>query len=399
MHTPGSIAGSDRRRPTGRRQDSSFDDADRPPAISWRLVAACFVLATILRFSYFYFDDLARGLPGTFVRRLLEETTGNLASALLFPIAVFAERRFPLDQRRWRHTWPIHVAGYVVYSIAHTSVIAALRAGAFPALGLGSYDYGSMPMRYIMESAQDFFSYAMFVGVLTLIRAQHRLHHNELRATALERDAATARLESLSLRLQPHFLFNALNTIASTAYLDPVATDELIGRLGELLRQSLRTTDRQEIPLAEELELVRAYQALIEARFGERVRFAFDVDPSLADVAVPAFLLQPLAENAVQHGASLEFTNTTIHIRAARDGDAINLSVTNDSSADFDPSRLGTGLGATRDRIGLLYGPHASLEIAAEGGTFRVTVRLPARPATPSVDLPAIEEPHARAHR
>jgi two-component system, LytTR family, sensor kinase len=369
---------------------------DRPPTIRWRYVVGAFALATVLRFSYFYFDDLARQVHGTLLHRLLEEATGNIASALLFPIAVIAERRFPLDRGRWRRTWPIHALGYVAYSLAHTTIIAGLRALAFPLAGQGAYDYGSMPARYVMESAQDFFSYAMFVGVLTLLRVQQHLRDKERRTVELQRDAANARLESLSLRLQPHFLFNALNTISSTAYLDPVATDELIGRLGELLRQSLRTTDRQEIPLAEELSVLHAYQALVEARFGERVRFAFDVDPAATALAVPAFLLQPLVENAVQHGAALEYGNTSITIHASTKDAMLVLIVENDSPATFDASRTGTGLGTTRDRLALLYGGDAELEVNGDGTVFRVTVRIPAHVAPPSL---TVADEHARAHR
>jgi len=377
------------------RAASSTAVDDRPPAFRWRYVIGAFALATVLRFSYFYFDDLARQVHGTLLVRLLEEATGNIASALLFPIAVWAERRAPLDRGRWRRAWPVHLFGYVVYSLAHTTLIAAMRAVAFPLAGQGAYDYGSMPARYIMESAQDFFSYAMFVGVLTLIRVQQHLGDKERRAVELQRDAANARLESLSLRLQPHFLFNALNTISSTAYQDPVATDELIGRLGELLRQSLRTTDRQEIPLAEELSVLHAYQALVEARFGERVRFAFDVDPATAALGVPAFLLQPLVENAVQHGTALEYGNTNITIRAlVRDGMLV-VVVENDSAATFDASRTGTGLGTTRDRLALLYGGAAELEINGDGAVFRVTARIPAHVAAPT----AAGDEHARAHR
>src|SRR5215470_7424944 len=145
---------------------------DRPPRIRWSVVAALFALATILRFLYFYLDDLTRAMHDTFVRRALEEGTGNFASALLFPIALLLERRFPVDEGRWRRTWAIHIGGFVLYSVLHTTVIAVTRAVLSPALGLGPYDYGIMSVRYFMEAAQDFFSYAAFLGVLTLVRVQ-----------------------------------------------------------------------------------------------------------------------------------------------------------------------------------------------------------------------------------
>lgn len=374
---------------------------DTAPRIRWRVVLALFAVATVARFAYFYLDDLTRQLSGTLVHRLLEEGTGNFASLALFPIAVWLERRFPLDRGRWHRNWLPHVAGFVVYSVAHTTLIAAQRAVLFPLLGHGPYDYGVMSVRYFMEAAQDLFSYTTFIGVITLLRVQQRLRERDVLAATLERDAANARLEALSLRLRPHFLFNALNTISSTVYDDPAAADDLIGRLGELLRRSLRTSEQQEIPLSEELEILRAYQALIEARFGDRVQFTIDVDDAARALAVPAFLLQPLAENAVHHGAMLEFSSTTIVINATVNREVLRLIVENDVPERPAASpRDGTGLGATRDRLRLLYGEAGSLETHTANGRFRVVVTIPAHvvPPVPPASEPAEPEP-ARAHR
>jgi two-component system LytT family sensor kinase len=384
---------------------SSLDD--RPPRIRWRLIALLFVFATVARFAYFYLDDLTRGHSGTLGRRLMEEGTGGLASALLFWLAVVVERHFPLDRGRWRRSWLPHVGGYVAYSVAHTTMMAGMRAVLFPAVGYGAYDYGIMSVRYFMEAAQDLISYLTFLGIITLFRVQQQLHERELRSAALERDAANARLEVLSMRLQPHFLFNALNTISSTVYDDPATADDLIGHLGELLRRSLRTSDRQEIPLREELEVLRAYQALVEARFGDRIHFALDISGDALPLGVPAFLLQPLVENAVHHGASLEYGNSTILVTAAVERDILRLVVDNDAPAtDCTPSRVGTGLGATRDRLRLLYGDAGVLETSAAGGRFRVTVCVPAHVVPPG-EMPSEVQTHpelpesspARAHR
>jgi two-component system, LytTR family, sensor kinase len=204
-------------------------------------------------------------------------------------------------------------------------------------------------------------------------------------------------LDALSLRLRPHFLFNALNTISSTVYQDPVAADDLIGRLGELLRRTLHTDGRQEIPLAEELDVLRSYQALVEARFGDRIGFTIDVEPRTTALAVPAFLLQPLVENAVHHGLTAEYDTTHVVVTASREGADLRLSVENDApDRNVAVPREGTGLGTTRDRLRLLYGTEASLDTVVRDGRFRVTVRLPAREA------PAIEHPDptiAGAHR
>jgi two-component system LytT family sensor kinase len=377
------------------RDDRAAALSDTPPRIRWRVVVALFGIATIARFAYFYLDDLTRQLPGTLFHRVIEEGTGNFASLVFFPISIVLERRFPLDRGRWRRNWLPHVGGLVVYSIAHTTLIAALRAVLFPLFGHGSYDYGIMSVRYFMEASQDLFSYATFVGVLTLLRVQMRLSEREVRAAELERDAANARLEALSLRLQPHFLFNALNTISAAVYDDPAAADDLIGRLGDLLRRSLQTADHPEISLVDELEILAAYRALIEARFGDRVRFSVDIAGDTKQLAVPSFLLQPLVENAVRHGMTREFGDIDILVSANANRGVLRLIVENETDATDAPTRLGTGLGATRDRLRLLYGADSSLETSIVDGRFRVTVMIPAH----EVPIATAEELPARAHR
>ena len=373
-------------------------DLDRPPTIRTRIVVALFAIVGVTRFAYFYLDDLTRQIPGTLVRRALEEGTGVLAAAVLFPIAVVVERRFPLDRGRWRRSWLPHLGGLVLYSVLHTTAMAISRALLFPAIAHVRYDYGILGIRYAMEASQDIVSYAVFIGVLTLLRTQQRLRDREVHAAKLERDAVNTRLESLRLRLQPHFLFNALNTISSTLYENPTAADELIGRLGELLRQSLASADRPEITLAEELDVLRAYQAFIDARFGDRVSFTYDVAPEVLSMAVPAFLLQPLVENGVHHGLSSEFSHVEIAICAALVYERLRLVVENTTSTDRERrERIGIGLGATGARLQLLYGPSASIATEDLGHRFVVTILLPAHAiaAPPSTTVPSL----ARADR
>ncbi|MEP6733722.1 MAG: histidine kinase [bacterium] len=374
-------------------------EADDAPRIRWSAVFFIFTVLGVLRFSAFYLDDLTRARPGTLPSRLIEEITGAYGAMLLFPLIVAVERRYPLTAGRWRRNWQAHVVAFVAYTVLHTSLLASSRALIFPLFGMGAYDYGRMSMRYFVEASTDTLAYTLFVGALTIIRTQRLLRARELRAAALERDAATARLESLSLQLQPHFLFNALNTISSTVYDDPVAADEMIGRLGDLLRHSLATSGRQEITVDEELATLQAYLTFVDARFGDRLRVSLEVDPSTRDLAVPAFMLQPLVENAVRHGAVTEYEHTNIRVTLARRGSELQLVVENDARlSPGAPLELGTGLGTTRDRLRLLHGNAAVLETVAEADRFRVTIRLPARVVPPAERVTQFEE-HASAHR
>ena len=367
-------------------------DDDEAPRIRWAVVVVAFTALGILRFTTFFLDDLTRAQQGTLATRLIEEATGAYGAMLLFPLLVAVERRFPLTRGRWRRHWTAHVGVFIAYSAAHTSLLALSRAALFPLCGLGAYDYGRMPLRYFMEATTDILAFVMFVGTLSGIRVQRHLR-------ARERDAATAQLRALSLQLQPHFLFNALNTISSTVYDHPALADELIGRLGDLLRHALRTTDRQEVSVREELETLRAYLMFIDARFGDRVAVDLEVNPATHDLAIPAFLLQPLVENAVRHGSTREFGGSRIEVGVSRRADALVIRIDNDVDAhSADAVQFGTGLGTTRDRLRLLYGDAAALTTDGTGGRFTVQVSIPSRVATPASPTPNMEE-HAGAHR
>src|SRR5579864_8399861 len=141
-----------------------------------------------------------------------------------------------------------------------------LRSALFPLAGLGPYDYGVMPLRYLMELPMQLIAFTVLVGGLHAVAALEAARARELQAARVEGSLARAQLRSLRLQLQPHFLFNALHTISAAMYEDPAAADEMLEQLAELLRASLRTAQADEVPLAEELALLDRYLALQRAR-------------------------------------------------------------------------------------------------------------------------------------
>lgn len=348
--------------------------------IVWSAVAhAAFF---VLRFTYMWLDDLVRGESGTFLARLIEEGSGSLGSFLLSGLAYLAWRAAPL---RAPHLWT-RLPGYLglglLMSAANTSFMWGTRTLAFPLLGLGAYDYGKMPLRYLMEAPGALIGFASMIAVLALADANLRRRHQETTRLELERALAESQLRALRLQLQPHFLFNALNTISAQLHDDPAAADRLIGRLSDLLRASLRTTDGSAVPLRDELALLDAYAELMRARFGARLSITVDAPHELADALVPPVLLQPLVENAVRHGGLERDGTARVTVTARRSAAQLTLRVHDDGPGitnGRDPLTAGTGLSTTARRLALLHGDAAHLDAAnaAEGG-FAVTVTLPA---------------------
>jgi signal transduction histidine kinase len=354
------------------------------PAI-WAAATVFYTVNGVLLFFYHYLDDLARGEAGTRTGRFIEEMTGAWAAIPLFVALVVIAARFPIDRPgRLRHL-PVHLAAMLIGSFVHTTLNWALRSALYPLAGLGGYDYGVMRVRYFMELPNDVISYLVALGLITLVRWYHAMRERELRAAGLQRDLAQARLESLRLRLQPHFLFNALNTISSVMYEDPRAADVMIGRLSDLLRLSLSTADAQEVPLADELVALNHYVALMQARFGDALRVDVDVAPTARGAMVPALLLQPLVENAVRHGGIASDGRGWIAVRVRRDDDTVHVVVADDgpgAPAERDVLNAGTGLQATAQRLRLLYGDRQSLRAGNRPGAgFEVAITLPFRAA------------------
>ena len=336
--------------------------------------------------SYRYLEARADGEDIPFLDPLINEMSSAIGAGLLFWALRAFCLRFPLWGRPRLERLGLYALALLLFSILHTTWNWVLRLALFPLAGLGSYDYGVMPTRYLMELGMDAVA---FVTMVLIVHGWQRLklaRGRELRAAQLESSLARAELQNLRLQLQPHFLFNALNTISSTMYQNPAAADEMIGKLAELLRASLRQGPADEVPLADELELLGAYLAILEARFGERLAIEIEVGPECRQVAVPALLLQPLVENAIRHGRAEAEGKGWVKVSARRregadGGGQLELEVENDLPAE--PAKPkesgGFGLASVSERLRLLHREKQSFAAGRQGSHFKVAARLPWR--------------------
>lgn len=219
-----------------------------------------------------------------------------------------------------------------------------------------------------------------------------RLRQRERRASQLAAQLAQTRLAMLRMQLRPHFLFNALNSVASLMHSDVRAADAMLTALSDLLRATLLAEGRQEVPLSRELELVERYLDIMRIRFGDRINARLEIEPGSRGALVPSFLLQPLVENAIRHGMQESMEPRHLVIRARRDRDDLLIHVLNDGAALpagwAERHHAGLGLRMTRERLRVLYGERHRLELAnrAEGGV-QLALAIPFRYDEPS--LPA----------
>ncbi len=310
-------------------------------------------------------------------------------------VAVWRWRRSPLDDpwlgqpARW--FWRV-LRWTPLMALAFVGALYGTRHAVRAAFGL---NYEHLPWAEVLayESLKFSVFYILFAGVQFALRSFHALAAERLRAERLERLSSEARLAQLTQQMQPHFLYNALNTIASLVHDDPDAADAALLHLSHLLRAATDAARRPLHPLADELALARSYAALMQQRFGPaRVRLQWDTDAAPA-IDVPALSLQPLLENAFVHAVEPRAALTTVCISVGIQGERVTISVADDG----DGARLaaaaergpGVALANLRERLEALYGPAASLTLRPrEGGGSVAVMALPHQGASDVLRTP-----------
>jgi two-component system sensor histidine kinase AlgZ len=212
-----------------------------------------------------------------------------------------------------------------------------------------------------------------------LAGAFQRSRNAERRALELQVLAREAELKSLRAQLDPHFLFNSLNSVAALIGNDTVAARQMCFLMANFFRKSLTLARQQAIPLSEEVSLAETFLAIEKVRFGDRLRTSFDIADDVKDVSVPPLMLQPLVENAVHHGVAHMLEGGEVCVQARRREGFLELVVANPCDPDRPPSRsTGVGLVNVRSRVETLCGHRASVDVDASETAFRVSILLPA---------------------
>ena len=354
-----------------------------PPLVVWGTLFLVYTVIAVLLVEYRYLDDLSRQRYGTFQIRLLEEGTGVYSFFAVLPLLFRFARAYLFEGKGWLRLGVLHLASATVLSAAHTTLMAVSRQILSPLLGMGRYDYGIMLYRYPMEFSNDLVAITLITALYYFFQRFRQAQAQQLAAAELQTKLAEAQLENLRLQLQPHFLFNTLNTISSVMYEDVRAADVMVTQLSELLRLTLHASRAHEIPLAEELQITRLYLDLMQKRFENKLRISYSIDPALDNSLVPQLILQPLLENSLRHGMKPGSTTMDLSIAAHQENGSLILQVTDngaglgtqDTSAVFGS---GVGLANIRDRLAQLYGDKQQFAIAnrATGGA-EVTLRVP----------------------
>jgi sensor histidine kinase YesM len=309
-------------------------------------------------------------------------TAGDwLVYAILTPPIFYVSRRWPIARPHIVRRASLHLVFAMVFCVAWAI------SGKLLQLGIGLLFRPEQVQRFLAEQGRSPWQiagldilgwifttlpfgvvvYLSIAGIAHAIQYFVEAREREVQVSKLAEQLTTARLAALQSQLNPHFLFNSLNTIAVlTRDKDTVAATRVVEQLSEVLRETLARSDAPYVSLEEELDLVRQYLAVEQARFPDRLKPEFDVEPGVLSAAVPSFAVQHLVENALRHGIAKRTDAGRVVVSARRDGDSLEVTVSDDGAglAPGAAAQKGRGLDNTRERLRTLYlEDGASLEV------------------------------------
>lgn len=291
-------------------------------------------------------------------------------------VAIISTERFPVTSRKQVGRILLHAVLALTVSILWGVVGYYVCLAIVP-----GWEPMGVPRMLAATTKVILFGYGLAVVLVHIVIQVRLQRYQEIELLRKAHQATEAQLQILKLEMQPHFLFNALHAVSAQIHSNPTAANDTLVLVSDMLRHAVETTRLQEVPLREELAILRLYAQIQQVRFGDRLRITWDVEEATLDAAVPHMILQPILENSLKHGLEAHSEAGKIVISSRGDGNTLCLAIRDDGPGIHAPSaRRGSGLGLlnVRDRLLQLYGERQSLSVAAapEGGA-QVTICIP----------------------
>jgi anti-sigma regulatory factor (Ser/Thr protein kinase) len=341
------------------------------------------VIATLVLTCLLTLASMGRpGAPGFPVLHS-RQNIAWLTWIVLAPAVILAARRFPFGEGSAMRWLARHLAVGLAFSLAAIAIASAIRA-LIMSFGHSHTVEPGPPL--VASVATGLLIYSLIAVSYQAIAYHGMAKARDAIAAKLRADLAEARLAGIEGKLHPHFLFNALNSIAALVRIDPPRAEVMVVQLSELLRAALRANPMQEVSLGDALELTEQYLAIERVRFQHRLRATVEASDAARRGRVPQLILQPLVENAVRHGIAPLDAGGSVTITARVQGDTLVMTVEDDGVGlgNAPPERAGSGLGlnAVRSALSHLYGTAQRFDIRARDprGTT-VTIAMPYRTA------------------
>lgn len=352
------------------------------PMISWRWIAAFWTAAALFEATQSIFIQHLLGQRGDETLLFAIEMAGWLPWALATPFVINLARRHPIIPVPTARG----VAAHLIALLVITMIAEAWSAGLHMLLNPWAHRqaptfWTTLSATLIFHALICVFAYALILAVTYLVDSRDKVARKVAETAQLGEELSKAQLAALLRQMEPHFMFNTLNSIAGLVRDDrKAAAVNMIVGLSEILRRGSQN-QKPEVTLAEEVEYLQRYIDIQKVRFGERLSYRVDVPKALMSAEVPSLLLQPLVENAIKHGLAERVAGGEIRVAATRKEGALSLSVYNDGpdfAADWESNSAGVGLANLRRRLQIMHGDAADLLVrSVAGGGVEVVVMLP----------------------
>lgn len=315
--------------------------------------------------------------------KVASEFIGWYLWGLLFPLIWAFTRRYPLERRNLLLRVPINLGFaflitllYLLLTLIKMEAIQAWSTGIF-SLRQVAADFPD----YLFSGIEFYLLIYVAMAALTHAVAYYtKYREREVKSSRLEAQLVLAHLEVLKMQLHPHFLFNTLNAISALMHRDVDAADRMISLLSDLLRLALDDDKRHQVPLSEEIEFLERYLAIERIRFRDRLKVEIEIEPPSGRAQVPRLILQPLVENSIRHGIAMRSAAGRVGVYARREGNRLDVRITDDGPGIADASKLkeGVGLANTRARLEQIYGDDHLFELrTADIGGLEVHLEIP----------------------
>lgn len=355
----------------------------RPNLRRLAIVALAITVAWIIAGVFFATQHIvmieARGDHDNPVARFSAMLISMLVWACLTPIVLHIADLFPLRKSRRLRSTAILIPILLALAAARASVDSVLPF-VLEGMPMTIADYRSSCLS--LFHTHLFFA-MLLVGIGNFMRLQREEGEQRRVEARAQAELAQARLGRLRADLHPHFLFNALNSVAAVVHTNPAAARSMLQQLTELLERSLASRDVREVALAEELDLTRSYLGVVQMRFGERLTATMELqDDALRDAALPPLLLQPLVENAIVHGIAHRL-DARVTVKVDREQSWLRMQVRDNGSGcapEAVSRREGVGISNVRARLESAYGERQSLRFFRDGEHFVAEIRIPLQP-------------------
>jgi two-component sensor histidine kinase len=363
------------------------DKGPQSPRSQWLWISSIWLGFSLFDATQTVFVMRSEGMHHAWVYLFFTILLGWLPWALATPLVMDLGRRYPPTEWKRPSMWIVHLLACTAIGATYAAWRALLQVLWNPWLNPGG------PKPFFADLSSQFWSgllaylilYGTILAVSLMVESRERLALQQTEAARLSEQLSRAQLSALRRQIEPHFLFNTLNSISGLVrdHRNDAAVSMIAG-LSDFLRRVLDESNRQEVPLAEEMDFLQKYLDIQKVRFADRLDLRVDVPEELLVAQVPSLILQPMVENAVKHGIAKRAQGGTIRISASRLDTMLTVSIFNDGPTlpkDWEQSRTGIGISNVRTRLQRLYGDAFDLRLRNQDSGVEVSVSVPFREA------------------